>query len=42
MLLNPTTLAHASDVWSYGVALWEMYSYGLQPYGDKRGTEVRF
>ncbi|KAF8376150.1 ark-1 [Pristionchus pacificus] len=38
--INFLKFTHSSDVWAYGVTLWEMFAYGRMPWEGKNGAEI--
>ena len=39
-VLSKSVYTTASDVWSYGITLWEMLSFGQQPWADCSFSQV--
>ncbi|RWS30640.1 tyrosine-protein kinase PR2-like protein [Leptotrombidium deliense] len=38
--INYLRFTSASDIWAYGVTLWEMFSYGFQPWAALTGQQI--
>lgn len=38
--LRKKIYTHKSDVWSYGVTVWEILTFGARPYGGKQAKEI--
>ena len=39
--LKSRQFSHASDTWMFAVTLWEMFTYGEEPWIGFNGTQVR-
>ena len=39
-LIHDKVYTSKSDVWSYGITLWEMFSLGKTPYPGMGGTQL--
>lgn len=38
--LKTRTFSHATDTWMFGVTLWEMFTYGQEPWLGLNGSQV--
>lgn len=38
--INFLRFTTASDVWSFGVCIWEIFSYGFQPWAGMTGQQI--
>ena len=38
--LKSRHFSHASDTWMFGVTLWEMFTYGEEPWIGYNGTQI--